>query len=316
MLRFTATTGTRLRSAVISTGTPGRDLGPGLYDPGIRTPEVLVGVTGGAVVWRRPLSSVFDQAGLSTDNGWNFDFVPNRGLFVGSVAGPPLSQTANSDVIDLSRTMTAGFRTRDGGLVWTSVGTQYICMILPCTGTANDNSGNVYRPPTFGLRIRGTGTIHVTIQPLHATFAPGASIVLEGFDLATGRTTWSFNAGQDLPLIQETTPPEVGAETVVLPDSTGTLTTLDLATGTTAPLTSGTVLWCQALTTYKTGPAYQGANGRSSTTHIGQNVTFACNPQGHPLPTPAHVPTFIGPAVGGLTVWSQSDRVIAAPTAK
>src|SRR5262249_37039034 len=94
------------------------------------------------------LASVFPAPGLSTDNGWDFDRVPAAGLFVGSVAGPPVSSTGSSATIDLSRVMTAGFRISDGTAVWRDAGTLYACGWLPCPG-----GGGVRRllgPPPWG----------------------------------------------------------------------------------------------------------------------------------------------------------------------
>src|SRR5205085_3205451 len=54
LLRLEAATGHQLPSPIISTDSAGRDLGPGLYDPGTRTPDLLVGVVGGSVTWRHP----------------------------------------------------------------------------------------------------------------------------------------------------------------------------------------------------------------------------------------------------------------------
>ena len=221
VMRFAATDGHPLASPVISNAA-GRDLAPGLYDPGNRNPDLLVAVNGGAVAWDQPLGSVFTVRGLSTDNGWNFDRIPATGLFVGSVDGPPVSESANAAVIDLTRTMTAGFKITNGRPVWTDPGSQYVCSVLPCPGTANPNASG-YQPPTLGLRLRGTGTIHITIHPEHASFSPGAHIALEGFDLATGKTRWSVNAGQDLALIENTTPPRFSTDLVALPDATNAL---------------------------------------------------------------------------------------------
>ena len=314
--RFTAKTGKQLASPIISTTSSGRDVGPDLYDPGLRTPDMLVAVDRGSIAWRHPLASVFTEPGLSTDNGWNFDRVPKLGLFVGSVNGPPVSETTNSEVIDMSKTMTAGFRLRDGAPAWSNPGARYVCTELPCTGAANPTTGIPYGPQTFGLRIRGTGTITFTFKPEHATFDPGAKVVLEGFDLATGRTSWSFDAGQDLPLVEDTVPPQLGVETVLLPNSAGKLTTLNLATGATTRLASTASLWCQKPTTYTSKIPYHFSNGRTDNTYQGENATFPCDPQGHALPVPAQVPTFVGPTLNGLIAWSESNKVIAAPAAR
>src|SRR5207253_6058504 len=142
VVRVAAANGRPLASPAISTNPSGRDLGPGLFDPGTRNPDLLVAVSGGEVAWRQPLAKVFNQRGLSSDNGWNFDRVPASGLFVGSVSGAPVTRTKTTAVIDLASNMTAGFRIATGATVWRAPGTEYSCNELPCTGsTAPSGTG-------------------------------------------------------------------------------------------------------------------------------------------------------------------------------
>jgi hypothetical protein len=58
--------------------------------------------------------------------------------------------------------------------------------------------------PGTGLRLRATGTANVTVSSVTVSLAPGADVVVEGFDLATGTTLWSCNAGSDGPLLYQT----------------------------------------------------------------------------------------------------------------
>jgi hypothetical protein len=321
LLRFTAATGAPLASPTISPDSSGRDLGPDLYDPGDRSPEMLLATSGSAVAWQRPLSGIFTDTGLSTDNGWNFDRVAQVGLFVGSVQGPAVSSTSTQDVENLASTMTAGFRIADGAEVWKDSGTSYVCSILPCPGGAQGNPAVPYTPPTLGLRLRMTGTATSTEPPGGSgapptpVLSPGSKVVLEGFNLASGRTTWSFDAGADAALVQLSVPPQVALETVVLPDPSGKPTEVDLTTGAQKPAPPGTTGWCSAITSYKENVPYQAGNGTTISDYTGDFATFACDAYGHPVAAPATIPTFVGAVLGGLVARSEANRVAAAPAA-
>jgi hypothetical protein len=267
------------------------------------------------VVWRVALSKVFPETGFSTDNGWNFDRVPADGLFVGSVFGAPVSTTASQDVVDLSKTATAGFRIANGAEVWRDAGSTYICGPLPCPGTAHNVPGtSAYSPPTAGLRLRMTGTETFAASGGTPTLSPAAKIVVEGFDLATGHTTWSVNAGANAALAQATTPPQIGQETVILPDDAGNPMALDLTTGKQSTIPQGSMAFCQAMTTY-TGPPHETGPGTTSTDYAGGAAEFPCSPSGAAVAEPDQVPAFVGPALGGVIAWSEANQVVAAAPA-
>jgi outer membrane protein assembly factor BamB len=308
--RIQASDGAPLEVVVIPQSSGGRTLTDSLFDPGTRKPEKLVAVNDGAVAWTRPLASVFPPPGMSTDWGWDFDRVPAVGLFVGSVGPKPVSMTKSSVTISLSQNMTAGFRISDGTAVWRDAGSLYACnQPLPCPGTR----GVGYRPPTTGLRLRLTGTIRGTQSSLTPSLSPSADVRVEGFDLATGKTLWSYDAGRDGSLLYQT-PPLLGPYVVALPSPGGGTVAVNLATGTRSPVAAGAVAWCQSIVTYKTQLGRPGLNGKTQYLRIGQQAIKPCRVSGAPVATPKTVPGFVGILVDGLTVWSGPDKVAAAPT--
>lgn len=314
-LRFGASTGTPAGAAAVSTSPGGRGLAPNLFDPGVRHPEMLLAVRGSAVAWSRPIASVFPLQGASSDNGWNFDLVPAGGLFVGSVEGPPVSSSGSSATIDLSRTMTAGFRISDGTAVWRDAGTMYACnQPLPCPGGLRmAELGLAYRAPTAGLRLRATGTATATQSSPIVQLSPDAKVTVEGFELATGKTMWSYNAEADGPLLSQT-PPLIGPSLAILPAPAGGTVALNLATGAHSPVPSGAVAWCQSVITYTTKVAYQGGNLPPDYNRVGQQSIQPCQASAASAPTPQTVPGFIGTVIVGLTAWSESSEVLAAPS--
>ena len=318
LLRFAASSGRPLTSPQISPSASARELAPGLFDAGARSPETLVAASGPTVGWAGPLARMYSMAGESTDNGWNLDRINQIGLFVGSVGGPAASQTANKAVLDLSKTMTAGFRISNGSVVWTDNGTTYLCSILPCPGatlTASSGAGaGDSAGPHVGLRIRGAGTITETRGNPTPTPSPGLRATLEGFDPASGRTTWTFDITSDIGLVtQSQLPPRVGQTEIILPGKAGVPVEVDLATGAERPVPAGTVAWCETPTTFKENPGYQASNGQVINDYTGNYAVLPCGPDQHQASDPAQAPAFVGPAVDGLVIWSEPNKVVAAP---
>lgn len=318
LLRFVASSGHPLASAQISDSPSARELTPGLFDTGDRNPDTLAAASGSSVAWTRPLADIFSAPGESTDNGWNLDRINQIGLFVGSVGGPPTSETDQQAVLDLSKTMTAGFRIADGSPVWTDTGTTYLCSILPCPGATGTGSsgagGGDSRGPQVALRVRATGSITETEGNLTPTVSPGMHAALEGFDPATGHTTWSLDITGDLGLVtQSKLPPRAGQTVLILPGAGGAPVEVDLTTGTQRPVPAGTIAWCQAPTSYKENPGYPAGNGQVIHDYTGDFAINPCDADQHQVPDPSQAPSFVGPAVGGLVVWSEADKIVAAP---
>jgi hypothetical protein len=306
-LRFQASDGVPAGAVTITQSGGGRRIGPDLYDPGVRSPEAMVAVSGDSVAWDKPLDSVFAQ-GDSTDWGWSFIRVPAAGLFVGSVGGPPVSTTATSGVIDLARDQTAGFRISDGSVAWQDPGTWFACGQLPCPGQGLGDG-----IPTMGLRLRATGTVTSDTTGT-LTLSPGGTVTLEGFDLATGKTIWSYDAGSNADLLDQL-PPVIGSEVVALPaTSGGGMVALNLATGKAAPVSPTAAGWCGSSVQYKTKVPYPKPGGGSLYERSAFSGYEPCDASGDSAAFPAKVPSFAGVTVDGLTVTSDSSEVAATPT--
>lgn len=292
-LSFRASDGTPDGATTISQSLA-RSLSEDLLDPGTRNPDMLVALSGTSVAWTRTLASVFPYPGMSSDNGWAFDRIPAAGLFVGSVA----DSATNPGVPPF---MTAGFRISDGTTVWRDANSLYACgQPLPCPGGNRIfEAGLAYRPPTEGLRLR---------------LSAGPDVAIEGFDLATGKTTWSYDAGTDDSLFDQA-PPLIGPYEVSVPTPAGGSVALDLTTGATSPIGADALLWCQEPSTYTMKVGYPNSEGRLVTAHNGQPTIRPCTSSASfDVPPPATVPSFVGTVVDGLTVWGEPSEVIAALT--
>jgi len=316
LLRFDAQTGKFLGSIKIAVSSAGRDLASGLFDSGTRNPEMLVATSASGLAWRRPLARVFPLPRVSTDWGWNFDRAGKLGLFVGAVSSAPVVNTQTRITFDVSRSMTAGFRIKDGAVVWRSRGTQYVCGILPCAGadqagfsTLSGTAGG----PTVGVRLRATGTVSGSpARPGSVTISRNAKVVVEGFNPRSGERLWAFNSGTVRALLVPiNSPPQVGASTILLHQSGRTIA-LNLATGSRESPRGPVAAWCRKTIIYH-GAAYP-SGATTANVYIGQDALFPCTDKFRSRPTPTIVPAFvkaIGATAAGITAWSEPHRVTA-----
>ncbi|HWU32105.1 MAG TPA: PQQ-binding-like beta-propeller repeat protein [Marmoricola sp.] len=314
LLRLDGTSGQILASPKISGTSAGRSLGDGLFDPAQRNPEFLESVSGQAVTWKEKLAAAFPAPRLSTDGGWQFSRISSLGLYVGSVGDEaPAPSRTWMVTTNLADSMTAGFRISNGAPAWQSAHTTYLCGELACPGET------VNGEPKMGVRVLMSGTATNSASAPTPKLSPDATATLQGFDLKTGRTTWSYNLGHDAGFVEaQGAVPQVSATQIVVPATDGSFKILNLTDGTTMAATPSVIAWCPKTVLYHTGSSYQSNNGVSSDQYVAANVYQACQPDGTVAATPKRVPAFLGTQYGtqfdGLTIWSAPGKVVAAPT--
>ena len=313
-LRFSAATGKLV--AVVRMGSrsnPGRELGLGLFDPGARHPEQIVAIAGGRLAWHRPLGDVFTLAGASTDGGWDFDRDAKLGLFVGSVGTEPVV-TNGRETVQLDRQMTAGFTISKGAVAWRTPG-EYACQIVPCPGdglSGYSSPSTSFASVSVGVRVIETGTVSGGAN-LKTTVSPNATITIQGFDPATGKTDWSYNAGHAVNLIMAGALPLIGENSLVLHLTSGEVV-LNLRTGTTTRINPSARAWCAHTITYKLSQSqyFHGGSGG----YVGQEALYPCTLNGATSPIPATIPSFIserGANADGVVAWTEAGGVYARP---
>ena len=320
VLRLDAATGKLLATAGVDSGFTPRGVGPGLYDTGDRDPEKLEALEGPRVAWVRPLARIFPLEGASTDEGWNFERIDYAAEFVGSVGSPSLVQSKTTDVSDMARTMTAGFRTANGSVLWRSRGTFEVCGLYPCPGEPQAGYSDAGNARLQGARVvvvmerRGRLTASLKHGKLEFAVSRGTRGILEGLDPARGGVRWSVALAPDAQVLGlYAVPPLVGVRTVVLRRN-GTLVAVDLLNGSTRKLTSG-LAWCRTAIVY----SLKDAAGTGKEPYIGQYSLTPCSAAGGRVAAPPRAPAFVG-AFGAksadIVAWSDKTGVFARPISR
>ncbi|MBL7547553.1 PQQ-binding-like beta-propeller repeat protein [Frankia sp. AgB1.9] len=139
--------------------------------------ETLAAVAdGGNLLWQEPATNVFG----ATADGVLFigmDSVRRGDVYVGSPLNGLLADTL-SPVAETDLNALVGISATTGERLWTRPGAT-----LGCPRIAFD--------PTHPVRCVFRGTVTAGLNAAFANFG----VTLEGFDLETGRTTWSWDAG-------------------------------------------------------------------------------------------------------------------------
>jgi outer membrane protein assembly factor BamB len=313
VLRFEPRSGCLCGRLVVSRNPYARAIGSGLYDPGERTPELLVASDATRVLWVRRLRAIFPQRGVSTDWGWSFGRLDEIGLFIGTPGTAPKRRNGLY-ISNLADTMTAGFRIADGRVAWRTRGA-YQCEYVPCAGESQLAYGSVLydQTPDVGVRLLATGTISGRVNSLPHVSAD-ARATLQGFEPSTGKTLWTFAAGHDPGLISGiATPPRIGPETIALRSLSGALVALNLRTGASRRVNPATPAWCSHIIEYRLAAGYRSGTAGITHQYIGQNAIEPCTAAGRRGAPATPVSRFVGASIDRLVVWSDRRGVFASP---
>lgn len=280
----------QVRSA--GAGTGGRTIGPqGLESiQSSDHPETLTRIVDGKAVWSTPLSTVFGD-GYSTNGGWVFHAVPAQNLLIGSVGMFDPNQATPNDLhlgIDLKM---GGIDLTTGHRRWLQTGgVEYQC-------TPQD--AIVEGGPLLNVRCRW-GAATVAHRVGDKLVLQTASLSVEGFNPATGATTWTVALAD--PTGQ--TPQaafrriEVVGEDTLLVAGRAAAQLIDPVTGATRPAAADTQAVCVvAIQTPLAGGA-RTINGRTSNNYVTGSAATRCNANGTPTAKPSTSwPSWVGATV-------------------
>jgi hypothetical protein len=171
----------------------------------------------------------------------------------------------------------------------------------------------------MGVRLRAHGLLKLRLGGAeNVSLSRDAGGVLEGFDPATGRTTWRFDAGRNVGLLTHAKLPALtGRSQVLLSDAAGHKVLLDLATGHTTKPDSHTDAWCRADSTYHLGSRPYAGTGGVPHKYVAEDARYRCDAQGHRSADPTHPSADLVqalPTAAGERVWSGPNGVFAVPT--
>ncbi|MFC4047098.1 PQQ-binding-like beta-propeller repeat protein [Dactylosporangium siamense] len=263
-----------------NTGEPAgaRSIGAGgLTDLGTRKPETLAVVRDGKVVWKRPLAEAF-PAGFSTDHGWNWQLYSQQKLYIGSVYGDSTGTRDTTLTRDLATgSATAALSETDGAVVWRDSGSSLHCSsLLDLPVNPDDADG-----PAVAVRCRSKGTSTWSAATKKST-RTGLDVVIEGFDVMTGKTTWSVPVGAADELAGGDQRPAVaGPARVLITGGTGPVV-IDLISGKAEKPAADATFWCGASSEFTYDEPYY-FDGKPETKRRGGTLGVACGIDGKPV---------------------------------
>lgn len=242
----------------------------GLYDLGDRPGNTLGLIRNGKLRWHTRVSEAFPPD-YSSDNGWTWHLFTDQHVFAGSVYGESVTR-GREDIRDLSHAATAGLSETTGKVLWRDLGSDFSC-----------NFGNCDLP----VRCRRHGI--ATSKRDRPTSYEGLTVTIEGFNPATGQTTWSIALGADERLVSgEKHPPIAGPTHIIVTASTGPVV-LDYLTGQVWPVARGATFWCMTPATYEFERPRRLNDGSFDYTRDGGALATICDDRGQPataLPSP------------------------------
>ncbi|MET0820191.1 MAG: PQQ-binding-like beta-propeller repeat protein [Aeromicrobium sp.] len=248
----------------------------GLFSTNARPGEKLGVRLEGTTLWSTPAATLFGE-GYTSDNGWVFVHEKGPDRFTGLIGQPnktvsPTRETKGPFVYDLAKQKIVSFSGKDGSVLWARDGAD------PCfkpTDFSDEADLDVVEHPVRCL-VSGSYSIKDEVVTTDAV-----TMKVEGYDPATGETTWSHampDAAAATYWQQGPRPLVRGGKTIVAPLEDGP-SSIDVATGASTPV-GDDVFLCQAQ-----GPRFEyvtpWTNGQKrTTTRRGTGFVAPCSADG------------------------------------
>jgi hypothetical protein len=263
----------------------------GLVDLGDRPRNTLGLLRDGSMRWLTPASAAFPKDS-SSDHGWQFRRYEDQHVFVGSL-WPASVQQDGYVVSDLASPGMAAISEHTGEVLWRDAGSSFQC---EPSSTASP------------VRCRQRGKFRYDRE--HDTsHVDGLDVIVEGFDPATGKTTWSLPIGAT-PMNDELgTPPAIAGPQQDLVHTPNGPAILDYATGTLRQPEPNATFWCSTSASYELAPPYRVRTAVWSYQRTGGSLRWICDANGHPataLPSIAATQS-AGACTGHYTVIATAD---------
>ena len=283
-------------------GTGGRTIGPygleSVQQPG--KPEQLTRSVDRSALWTTPIASIF-RPGFSTNGGWVFHVLPKQNLLIGSVGAYDPDHPQPTDLELGTSLEMAGIDLSTGARRWLlSGGVDYQCM---------PQAAVVEGGPLVDVRCRwGTDTVahRVGNQLVLRT----ASWSVEGFDPATGATTWTVplaDPSGKSPQAALQRIEVVGENTLLVPGRTSEQL-IDPVSGTIRPAPADTAAVCVVGIETSLAGGERTINGRTSNQYATGSRATRCTADGAPTTRASTSwPSWVGATAGQVHVVTTSD---------
>lgn len=283
-----------------------RFLGHDLLDLSGRNPETLAGFSAGKVRWTAELSRFFSP-GHSSDYGWHFEFYRSNGVDVGTVGHDADARDANATIVDLGKAQTVGFDAASGWPAWQVDATDFTCDDkVALERKMGDNLSE-----TWPVRCRYRGTARYDAATGAATYA-GLDVRVEGFDVATGKVTWSVPLGSAQRFMADDTGTTKVGDTEVLAQAATGPVIIDVAHGSTRRPAKGEVFWCGRNELFRYRERRHHADGATTDTWRGGTLLQPCAADGtDAAATPRRLPQALGATVGHRTVVAEAGALVS-----
>jgi len=210
----------------------GRELAAGLYDLRGDGDEQVARVVDGQVTWQRPPAELFQGRDVTSDGGWQWQ--EHEGLLVGWL-GSRQEWPDTGELAFVPQYM-AGVDAATGETRWVAEG-------APTCGSRLWGMSLRVDGAEPWIRCRMTGTYHLEDGSIVRTVVTDA--VMEGFDPATGATTWTVPLGPASALSDDTKPlTRLTPTAFTLVRDDGSRVAVDVAAGEAIEVLEDAVGWC------------------------------------------------------------------------
>ncbi|HSS01251.1 MAG TPA: hypothetical protein VLM79_29535 [Kofleriaceae bacterium] len=236
----------------------------GLVDLGDRPRNHLGLLRDGSLRWLIPASAAFPK-GYSSDDGWHFRHYDKPHVFVGILWAASVERDDHV-VTDLGSAAMAAISERTGEVLWRDAGSSFGC-----------------DPASTDLPVRCRQRGKLRYDREHDTIhVDGLDVTVEGFDLATGKTTWSLPLGPTSMRDELALPPAIAGRHQNLVHTPNGPAILDYATGTLKLPEPGATFWCSTPASYELSPPYRVRTAVWRYRRTGGSLAWICDASGKP----------------------------------